>query len=720
MTVNPSAAASADVEIKTRKRNRTGADSNKPRGRLGYPTGAVKHALALLLLAPSLAPSLWAAAVPVDLSEYRPGPVSVEHAGETLTVRWRDEADKPWQAVFSLDPSKPLIASIAADGKPIVTAASPFYQVETGKRQRGWNGFFEHPPAHPDGTKHAAGKLNLQSARVRTVADRVELSFDGLHMGDFTGAVAYTVFPGSRLLLQEAVARTYVPNTAYYYDAGLGFRSLADRRPGANMGTAVSFYDQQGEFQTQLEESFHPERTPEKVRYRTLALKTEHGAIAAFPPPHQYFFPRDFTSNLGYLWHRSFRGEVGLGIRQIRDANWKFYPWMNAPPGTEQRMAVFFQLSDGSAQATLDDVLALTRRDRFQPLPGYKTVSSHWHLAYTVQAMEYGFDWTPPFQPVLQEMGVDASIIMDFHGDGHPRDLTDLRLKELDAYFEALRAQSDEDFLLIPSEEANVHYGGHWALVFPKPVYWFMNRPEGGAFETDHPKYGKVYSVANEEELLELIRKEDGLAYQTHARTKGSTGYPDRIQDKPYFRDPSYFGAGWKSLPVDPSSPRLGDRIFNLLDDLHQDGIEKKILGEVDLFQLDSTHELYAHMNVNYVRADRLPSFENYGEILQPIREGRFFVTTGEVLAPEVAVSTADPNQITIDAELQWTYPLERAEIVWGDGENVFTETIPLTETRAHGKGSFQWKVPAKGWKWARVAVWDVATNGAFVNPVRR
>ena len=48
-------------------------------------------------------------------------------------------------------------------------------------------------------------------------------------------------------------------------------------------------------------------------------------------------------------------------------------------------------------------------------------------------------DWTPPFKPVLQAMGVDASIIMDFHGDGHPRDLTDLRLDELDAAEAGLR-----------------------------------------------------------------------------------------------------------------------------------------------------------------------------------------------------------------------------------------------------------------------------------------
>ena len=185
--------------------------------------------------------------------------------------------------------------------------------------------------------------------------------------------------------------------------------------------------------------------SPVKVRYRTMAVKTEGGSLAAFPAPHQYFFPRDFTSNLGYLWHRSWKGHVSVGIRQIRDSNiwpdWgSFYPWINAPPGTLQRMAVFYLLSDKPPQAALGNVLRYTNRDRFPVLPGYKTLSSHWHLAYTVQALDKGFDWVPPFKPVLKAMGVNASIIMDFHGDGHPRDLTELRLRELDAFFRACRA----------------------------------------------------------------------------------------------------------------------------------------------------------------------------------------------------------------------------------------------------------------------------------------
>ncbi len=212
------------------------------------------------------------------------------------------------------------------------------------------------------------------------------------------------------------------------------------------------------------------------------------GSIAVFPAPHQYFFPRDFSSNLAYLWHRGWRGRVGIGIRQLRDENWQYYPWINAPPGRAQRMSVFFLVAEGAAETALAQVLRYTNSDRFPALAGYKTMSTHWHLADTVQAMANGFQWTPPFKPVLKAMGVDASMIMDFHGDGHPADLTDLRLDELDAYFRALKAQSDPEFLLIPAEEANVHLGGHWSVVFPKPVYWFMNRPKNAqaAFEMQH------------------------------------------------------------------------------------------------------------------------------------------------------------------------------------------------------------------------------------------
>ncbi len=658
-------------------------------------------------------------AVPVDLEDYRDGPVRAEVRDEVLVVTWHDGSGKPWRASFNRDPSKPLLESVGSGNTQVLREARPFYRVETGVRRKGWNAFFDYPPDHPQGTSAFFGGLALDSLRVETAGRRLRVHCGGFTAGPFSGSLVYTFFAGSRLIQQQAVAVTDRENVAYFYDAGLEFMAREQLQPGRNMLTPLAYYDTEGQLRSETVNGLQPERVPFKVRYRAMATTAGQGSVAAFPAPHQFFLPRDFTSNLSHNWHRSWRGQVSLGIRQIRDTNWRFYPWANAPPGSRQAMSLFLLVGDAAPEALLEEALRYTNRDTFPELDGFKTLASHFHLAYTVQALEKGMDWTPPFKTVLSEMGVNAAIIMDFHGDGHPRDLTELRLSELASFFEACKAQSDKNFLLIPSEEANVHLGGHWGLVFPKPVYWWMNRPEVGEFVSKHKRLGTVYSTANAEELLELVRREDGLMYQTHARTKGSTGYPDAIRETEHFRDSRYFGAGWKAMPADFSSPRLGERTLRLLDDMHNWGMDKRLLGEVDVFQFDPTHEVYAHMNVNYVKADRLPNFDRYGALLAPLRRGEFFVTTGEVLLPSWEIGGSG-DEIEVNADVRATFPLQFAEVVWGDGEGTQRQVIDLSDTSEFHSGSYEWNVPAPGWKWARLAVWDVAANGAFVNPVRR
>jgi hypothetical protein len=60
------------------------------------------------------------------------------------------------------------------------------------------------------------------------------------------------------------------------------------------------------------------------------------------------------------------------------------------------------------------------------------------------------------------------------------------------------------------------------------------------------------------------------------------------------------------------------------------------------------------------------------------------------------------------------------AEIVWGDGKQTYRKTIPLSETHPFGDFTFRGNAEGGNWAWARLAVWDVAGNGAFVNPVSR
>ena len=462
-----------------------------------------------------------------DLSGVKTGPVAITSSGPSLQVRWKDGGARQWEAAFSLDSSKPLIAAIAVDGRKIVERANPVYRCSTGKRRGGWDAFFDFPPSYPDGTRNFLQEFHPTKAIARTVGgDRVEISFDGMKLGTFSGSLRYVFFPGSSLIEQVAVMATPEPDTAYYYDAGLQMAADQDRRPGGNMSSSISYFDTSGKPQT-ITPEYGSERHPLVVRYRALAAKTGGGSIAAFPSPHRYFFARDYTTNLGYSWYTSWRGQVGLGIRQLPDDNSPYYPWMNAPQGTEQEMGMFLLLGAGEPGETLQQVLAYTHGDRFTHLNGFVTFAPHWHLAYTEQAMAKGFDWQPPFKAAMENMGLDAAMIMDFHGDGHPSDLADIRPRELEEYYKACRAQSGKKFLLIPAEEANVILGGHWAVVFPKPVYWYMDRKPEQPFQSADEKYSTLYRVHTPGRSVEngdagkRIRVSDSSSYERIDRLPG-------------------------------------------------------------------------------------------------------------------------------------------------------------------------------------------------------
>lgn len=508
----------------------------------------------------------FAAADPIsaNISAVQRGSIRVEATSNAITVRWSDAGKRAWTAAFSLDSKAPLISFISVNGQNVVEKGTPFYRCSTGVRTGGWNAFFDFPPAAPEGTRNFLQRFHPTAATVRSVGDRVEVSFNGMEMGIFSGTLRYIFYPGSSLVQQVAVLKTDQPNVAYTYDAGLQMSAEADRRPGLNMASDIVFYDADGKPQS-ITSPYASERHTVPVHYRAIAANTPHGSIAAFPAPHRYLFARDYTTNMGYTWYSAWRGKLGLGIQQPLDDNTTIYPWMNAPPGTEQEMGIFFLLGSGPAQQTLDRVLAYTHKDTFPHIDGYVTFSPHWHFAFTEQAVANGPTWVPPFKAALERIGVDSAMIMDFHIDGHPSDTTGLRLREIEAYYEACRQQSDSHFLLIPAEEADVYLGGHWSLTFPRTVYWMMKRSGNEAFATPDPKYGTVYRVGSAEDMWKLVEAEHGYAYQTHPRTKGSTGYPDKILDTSYFRDSRYLGTGWKALPFrplrrPPRRARLQDR----------------------------------------------------------------------------------------------------------------------------------------------------------------
>jgi hypothetical protein len=78
----------------------------------------------------------------------------------------------------------------------------------------------------------------------------------------------------------------------------------------------------------------------------------------------------------------------------------------------------------------------------------------------------------------------------------------------------------------------------------------------------------------------------------------------------------------------------------------------------------------------------------------------------------------ADLGKLTIEASLEWTYPLSHLAIVSGDGTQVYRDRVDLTATREFDGTNLHLETSLEGRKWVRIEVWDIAHNGAFTQPV--
>jgi hypothetical protein len=168
---------------------------------------------------------------------------------------------------------------------------------------------------------------------------------------------------------------------------------------------------------------------------------------------------------------------------------------------------------------------------------------------------------------------------------------------------------------------------------------------------------------------------------------------------------------------------------LDLLDDMSNAGLRKFALAEADLFRMEPDYETYAHMNVNYLELDRQPEFaRGWQPVLDALRAGRFFATTGEVLIPHFVVNgkrsgetirrAEAPGPLAVEATLEWTFPLAFAELISGDGANVHRERVDLADTEAFGTRTLRLPFAASDRRWIRLEVWDMARNGAFTQPI--
>ena len=672
------------------------------------------------------------AQVPVDLSKYQKNsPTTVVRQGNDLVLSWPTTNNETGRLVVSLATGKPLFSHIqlSKSGRfsELATDVDPAFVLTVGKRdlvsQNGWNIFFDKTNKLP--SKAYAVELTKKTASVSTVGTRTVLRIGEVRAASFRGAIEITVYQGSELFNVAAVMATEIDSTAILYDAG-----LVGKKPG---WTTLSWSDTNNQMQ-QIPADLNQPNKAQAVKYRTLIGSNANGSLAVFPAPHQYFYPLDEAYNLDFTWYgtnyRSLIPDFGIGIRQDLMGDRRWVPWVNAPPKTQQRLNFFCLLSTESPARALEAVKKFTHNDKYPVVPGYKTMSSHFHNEFTMKVVLAGkpVPEVPNFVTVFKNSGVDIVHLAEFHGPGHPKGPDSLRLRELKALFEQCKRLSDKDFLLLPGEEPNNFFGGHWLEFFPTPVYWIMSRKPEMPFVMDEPGYGKVYRIADKNDMLKLLEVENGLAWTAHARTKGSTGYPDKYKEEAFFKSDRFFGAAWKNIPADLSEPRLSRRVLDLMDDMANWGHKKHAIAEADIFTMEPENETYAHLNVNYLQMDRLPDYsQGWQPVLDAMQQGKFFVSTGEVLLPVFTVNGKGAGETltlpasgkaTIALNIDWTFPLNFAEIISGDGKQVFRERIDLTNTLPFGKKQYSFATNLKNRKWVRVEVWDAAVNGAFTQQV--
>ena len=731
--------------------------------------------------------SPWAAGqvLSCNLDDYRPleGLAATVREG-VLEVKWRGEQDQQLRAVFAIRNHQPLVRELAAsnDGAKWLVLGrdlTPEFQVTSGMRRLAtaqaqalrslhgtltpdlierekWNAFWDAPlsvpgnpgagdssidlPRKPDEIQRAWASYLTASCQIKTEGTRLKVTFPGLEMGLFSGRLQFTVYRGSNLLRQEAIAMTEQPSVAYKYLAGLKGFAIEN-------GTRMIWRDTARAWQEyDLESALNTDPVGLRARNRLGIIETGGGSLGFFPPPHKFFFARENEVNLGYVYYRKdSENRFAVGVRQpdhgegynpygISDHVWNQrvtesrgetynFALYNAPPGTWQRMAVYFYLSPGDGRAAQQAVLGYTHDDVYKPLPRFKVLVSHFHMHLSEMLTDQGtLDYHPEWAQVFRALGVNIVILADFHSDSHPDDPGPLRFKEQKVYFEACRRLSDRDFLLIPGEEPNAFLGGHYMMLLPHPVFWThaSTRSEGQLLTENDPQLGRVYHTASAADVMEMLRREQGVVWQAHPRTKSSAGYPDAVRDRDYFLSDRFIGASYESLPVDLSEEQLCEsRCFGTLDDMNNWASNPKyMIAEGDTYQKYPNDETYPQLAVNYLRLDRVPKFdEDSNSISRAMQAGDFFVTTGEVLFRKWGVEGSASHRVyTADAE--WTFPLEFVELVWGDGKTIHRQTISATEMAPFGNHQFQIPFDGAGKKWVRFAVWDSAGNGAFTQPV--
>jgi hypothetical protein len=175
-------------------------------------------------------------------------------------------------------------------------------------------------------------------------------------------------------------------------------------------------------------------------------------------------------------------------------------------------------------------------------------------------------------------------------------------------------------------------------------------------------------------------------------------------------------------MGVDGSETRLCEyRCLALLDDMNNwvadlNTPPKYAWAISETYQKGPGDDIYANNPVNYVKIDRVPTTDDWSPVVNALKHGDYFWTSGEVLIPSYSVEGTGAKR-TVTADVEWTFPLEFVEVVWGTGRSGSADHLRAGPAALPRRIGFPFD--ATGKKWVRFAVWDSVGNGAFVQPIK-
>ncbi|MBQ1377518.1 MAG: hypothetical protein IIY77_06070 [Lachnospiraceae bacterium] len=663
---------------------------------------------------------------------------------DRITVQWNGEDGLKWSAELGIRNGAPCFMTVGYESNgslvPLFSDVTPQFKVITGKRTKHnpqrvkllapgeepgyqWDTYSDDPMSRPQEVKEANERWNTTEIAYSRDNARQTVTFDGLTLGQFAGGLAVNFYEGSNLIKIEAVASTEEDGVAYLYHGGLkGFepnklyyvtpkRHECLENPGYHTNSG-------------------PDRDRQRVdaRGRVLSLQCRKGAVAVMPTPHRFFWPCQTENIVGYNYYNLEKDNtLSIGVRHNKqqehfNVRWPLY---NAQPGTLQRMSFFLLVNSETVYSARSMAMRYTNFDHLRPLDGYKRLGSHMHIA-SQAAFARDYRKQRPWELLLKELGFDIFSPCDFWAEGRNDDNKEGRKADMERYALESRYVSTPDFLLVTGEELAVMGPDsskqlipyHFMIWPSKPLLYSRWRDDDQEFAEKLPDGRTYYHLKSAMDVIEMCRWENCFIQMPHPDTKANDGLPYDCKNEPWFTDERWIGIGCRMLPTDNSFDTMLDgRAERVWNDINNWADRPRyIMSELDTYskveEREEDWEVYSLTNCTYVQLDHVPSSDNWEELIDALREGRHFYSTGEILLEESRIEDGKAA-----GTFSWTFPLSYAECVYSDGEIVSKQRISLTDTRAYGRKTVEFTFP-EGMKWARILATDIAGNSAFGMPV--